>query len=66
MEVDGDLDESQDQVVKKMVRYALACEFQRKSIKRQDISDKGGNSCYSSSGWVLTVHSNWEAASWRF
>ncbi|KAG4437479.1 hypothetical protein IFR05_007034 [Cadophora sp. M221] len=40
MEVDGDLDESQDQVVKKMVRYALACEFQRKSIKRQDISDK--------------------------
>ncbi|KAH7308802.1 MAGE family-domain-containing protein [Rhexocercosporidium sp. MPI-PUGE-AT-0058] len=40
MDVDGGLDESQDQVVKKMVRYALACEFQRKSIKRQDISDK--------------------------
>ncbi|KAL2069310.1 hypothetical protein VTL71DRAFT_15648 [Oculimacula yallundae] len=40
MDVDADLDEGQDQVVKKMVRYALACEFQRKSIKRQDISDK--------------------------
>ncbi|PVH80197.1 MAGE-domain-containing protein [Cadophora sp. DSE1049] len=40
MDVDGDLDESQDQVVKKMVRYALACEFQRKSIKRQKISEK--------------------------
>lgn len=39
--MDVDLDESQDQVVKKMVRYALACEFQRKSIKRQEISDKG-------------------------
>ncbi|KAH7409632.1 MAGE family-domain-containing protein [Cadophora sp. MPI-SDFR-AT-0126] len=40
MDVDGDLDDSQDQVVKKMVRYALACEFQRKSIKRQEISEK--------------------------
>ncbi|CZS96517.1 uncharacterized protein RAG0_05805 [Rhynchosporium agropyri] len=40
MVVDAGLDESQDQVVKKMVRYALACEFQRKSIKRQDISEK--------------------------
>jgi hypothetical protein len=39
MEVDGD--ESQAQVVKKLVRYALACEFQRLPIKRAGISEKG-------------------------
>jgi hypothetical protein len=33
--------DSQDQVVKKLVRYALACEFQRTSIKRVGITEKG-------------------------
>lgn len=55
MDVDGDIDESQDQVVKKMVRYALACEFQRKTIKRQDISDKGGHFSVILSGKMLTL-----------
>ena len=32
---------SQDQVVKKLVRYALACEYQRTSIKRSCITEKG-------------------------
>jgi hypothetical protein len=40
MEVDPDAD-SQDQVVKKLVRYALACEYQRISIKRTGITEKG-------------------------
>jgi hypothetical protein len=39
MEVGGE--ESQDQVVKKMVRYALACEYQRIPIKRTGIAEKG-------------------------
>ena len=32
---------SQDQVVKKLVRYALACEYQRTLIKRTGITEKG-------------------------
>lgn len=40
MDLDGQAD-SQDQVVKKLVRYALACEFQRIPIKRVGISEKG-------------------------
>jgi hypothetical protein len=40
MDVDPDAD-SQDQVVKKLVRYALACEYQRVSIKRTGITEKG-------------------------
>ncbi|CAG8962015.1 hypothetical protein HYFRA_00014123, partial [Hymenoscyphus fraxineus] len=32
--------DSQDQVVKKLVRYALACEFQRIPIKRTGISER--------------------------
>jgi len=39
MEVDGE--ESMDQAVKKLVRYALACEYQRITIKRTGISEKG-------------------------
>jgi hypothetical protein len=38
MEADG---EEEDQTVKKMVRYALACEYQRVTIKRTGISEKG-------------------------
>lgn len=33
--------EEEDQTVKKMVRYALACEYQRVTIKRTGISEKG-------------------------
>jgi len=40
MEVDGDEADSQDQVVKKLVRYALACEYQRMPIKRTNITEK--------------------------
>ena len=65
MDVDGDLDESQDQVVKKMVRYALACEFQRKSIKRQEISEKGRETWLWLMLEVLTTVSDWEATSRR-
>lgn len=32
---------SQDQVVKKLVRYALACEYSRTTIKRDAIREKG-------------------------
>ncbi|TVY20574.1 Non-structural maintenance of chromosome element 3 [Lachnellula arida] len=38
MDVDGA--ESMDQAVKKLVRYALACEYQRITIKRTGISEK--------------------------
>ena len=41
MEVDGDQADSPDQVVKKLVRYALACEYQRVVIKRGNITEKG-------------------------
>ncbi|KAH8654562.1 MAGE family-domain-containing protein [Tricladium varicosporioides] len=39
MEVDGEED-SPDAIVKKLVRYALACEFQRTTIKRVAIREK--------------------------
>lgn len=41
MDVDGDGDDTQDQVVKRLVRYALACEYQRLPIKRANITEKG-------------------------
>lgn len=41
MEVDGEEADSLDQVVKKLVRYALACEYQRMPIKRANITEKG-------------------------
>lgn len=44
MDVDGDEADSQEQVVKKLVRYALACEYQRMPIKRANITEKGW--CY--------------------
>lgn len=44
MDVDGDEADSQDQLVKKLVRYALACEYQRIPIKRANITEKGA--CY--------------------
>jgi len=38
----GDADgDSQEQLVKKLVRYALACEYQRIPIRRAGISEKG-------------------------
>jgi hypothetical protein len=40
MEVDAGAD-TQDQAVKKLVRYALACEFQRLVIRRTGIAEKG-------------------------
>jgi hypothetical protein len=46
MDVDGA--DSQDQAVKKLVRYALACEFQRLVIRRTGITEKG-------SGAVLSI-----------
>ena len=33
--------EGDAQVVKRFVRYALACEYQRKYIRRADVTDKG-------------------------
>lgn len=41
MEVDEEENESQDQLVKKLVRYALACEYSRLPIKRDGIREKG-------------------------
>ena len=41
MDVDGSEADSQEQAVKKLVRYALACEYQRIPIKRANISEKG-------------------------
>lgn len=41
MEIDEDEADSQDQVVKKLVRYALGCEYQRMPIKRANITEKG-------------------------
>ncbi|KAM3064796.1 hypothetical protein ACMFMF_011715 [Clarireedia jacksonii] len=40
-DVDQSGEDSQDQVVKKLVRYALACEFQRLPITRTGIKEKG-------------------------
>lgn len=39
MEVEGDADK--DQLIKKLVRYALACEYSRIPIKRDGIREKG-------------------------
>lgn len=47
MEGDG-----QDQVVKKLVRYALACEYQRVSIKRTGIAEKGNISFQMLTNWT--------------
>jgi hypothetical protein len=42
MDVDADADaDSQDQLVKKLVRYAMACEYQRMPIRRTGITEKG-------------------------
>jgi hypothetical protein len=68
MEVAED-DDSIDQVVKKLVRYALACEYQRLPIKRVGIAEKSTPSilplysgpksdCYESN-----VHSNGKTTS---
>ena len=40
MDIDAGED-SHDQLVKKLVRYALACEYQRMPIRRAGISEKG-------------------------
>jgi hypothetical protein len=37
----GEEEDSQEQLVKKLVRYALACEYQRMPIRRAGISEKG-------------------------
>lgn len=39
---DGE-DSGDAQLIKKMVRYALACEFSRTVIRRDGIKDKGQN-----------------------
>lgn len=40
---DGDQAESADgQLIKKLVRYAMACDFSRAPIRRDGIKDKGG------------------------
>jgi hypothetical protein len=46
MDVDGNDADSQEQVVKKLVRYALACEYQRLPIKRTSITEKGPHLWY--------------------
>lgn len=46
--------ESQNQAVKKLVRYALACEYQRMPIKRTGMAEKG--SYLSSSGVTQHAH----------
>jgi len=40
MELDANGEDSQDQLVKKLVRYALACEYSRQHIKRDGIREK--------------------------
>ena len=40
MEIDAGED-SQDVLTKKLVRYALACEYQRMPIRRSGITEKG-------------------------
>jgi len=40
MEVDGEA-ESLDQLARKLVRYALACEYQRMPISRMGIKERG-------------------------
>lgn len=42
-----DEDSTDNQLVKKLVRYALACEYSRTPIRRDGIKDKGllGPSC---------------------
>jgi hypothetical protein len=41
----GDVDGSMEQLAKKLVRYALACEFGRVPIRREGIREKGMSSC---------------------
>lgn len=42
VEMDRAADGTGDQLVKKLVRYALACEYARIPIRRDGIRDKGG------------------------
>lgn len=39
-------DSEQNQMVKKLVRYALACEYSRTPIRREGIKDKGNSAFY--------------------
>lgn len=59
MDVDGA--ESMDQAVKKLVRYALACEYQRITIKRTGISEKG-QCCRLHGCMDIDTRSAWKAA----
>ncbi len=62
MDVDDAEPNPQDQVVKKLVRYALACEYQRVSIKRAGITEKGAFSQCVRSQWLMIICSYWQAA----
>lgn len=41
----ADIDGSMEQLTKKLVRYALACEFGRVPIRREGIREKGMSPC---------------------
>ncbi len=43
MDRSGHGDDNEDQLVQKLVRYALACEYARMPIRRDGIRDKGEN-----------------------
>jgi hypothetical protein len=61
MEVDGAVTRNEtDQLVKKLVRYALACEYSRFPIRRDGIRDKGGLSGVHIARRILTSASVWE------
>lgn len=48
VDMDGVGNSEEDQLVKKLVRYALACEYARIPIKRDGIRDKGRSTSWQS------------------
>lgn len=61
MDVDGAGSNLQDQTVKRLVRYALACEYQRVRITRAGINEKG-KSPRLVVRQVIDYDSHWQAA----
>lgn len=57
MDVDGEAGSSaDDQLAKKLVRYALSCEYSRTPIRRDGIKERGKKTCISREmRYILTL-----------
>ena len=48
--------DSEDQLIKKLVRYALACEYSRQPIRREGVRDKGKLQAVKILPYIPTTH----------